>query len=245
MNGSAADCAALRRSSSRRSSGVISAPSTSSGMPRRNRIVSACTSRGAANAHVRRARRHCQPGVVVDEHPAPVERDFLPAVPRAQHAPNARHRARSPRPASCRFRMALPVSSCRANAATQIAATISWVLRRIIRTPLPVASNTRRKRCRHHPRTAFASRSVALAIDRHYADAFPCIQAIYDDLIAACDERFQRSQSVRRARHTIAQHMTPCDASRKTRHSITLRCTQRDGPLQPRCARASFTGDIA
>jgi hypothetical protein len=32
-------------------------------------------------------------------------------------------------------------------------------------------------------------------IDRHYADAFPCVQGNYDDQIAACDERFQPSRA--------------------------------------------------
>ena len=39
----------------------------------------------AADADVRWARWHCQPGVVVDEDASTVERDFLPSVPGAQH----------------------------------------------------------------------------------------------------------------------------------------------------------------
>ena len=133
---------------------MISAPSVSSGMPRRNRIVSACTSRAPRMRTFAGHARHCHPGVVVDEHPSTVERDFLPSVPGAQHG-QALGIERVVRD------LRLHVEDCVAGielpdyARIQIAATYHLMgpTENHPHTP-PRSSTNHRKRCRRHPRTA-------------------------------------------------------------------------------------------
>jgi hypothetical protein len=144
----------------------------------------------AADPHVRRNRGDHQPGVVIDKDATAVHRDFLAAVPRAQH--------RQSLGVECVVGyLSSYVEDCIAgvelshHAGVQIAAyQFMGSTENHPHTP-PVSSSLTAGKVPVTPETL--SCAVPTFIDLDFAQKVPCIQAIYDDQIAACDERFQRN----------------------------------------------------